>query len=72
MDSYLFVKDKTKNHKLENEYIAFKELDEHIEGLIPIDKKDVFVKEGIEPLEPDLEQIMVYLERSKNNESFDL
>ena len=72
VDSYLFVKDKTKNHKLENEYIAFKELDEHIEGLIPIDKKDVFLKEGIEPLEPDLEQIMVYLERSKNNESFDL
>ena len=72
VDSYLFVKDKTKNHKLENEYIAWKELDDHIEGLISIDKKDVFLKEGIEPIEPDLEQIMVYLERNKNNESFDL
>lgn len=69
---YLFVKDKSKNKSLENEYIACKELDDHIEGLISVDKKDVFVKNGIEPQEPDLEQIMVYLERSKNNESFSL
>ena len=72
VDSYLFVKDKTKNHKLENEYISFKELDEFTEGLISVDKKDLFLKEGIEPVEPDLEQIMVYLERSHNNESFTL
>ncbi len=72
IDSYLYIKDTTKNQKLEKEYIAFKELDDCIEGLIPIDKKEVFLKEGIEPKEPDLEQIMVYLERSKNNESFTL
>ena len=66
--SYLFVKDKTKNKKLENEYIACKELEDHIEGLIDASKKGVFEKAGIEPVEPDLEQIMVYLERSKNNE----
>ena len=73
VNSYLFVKDKTKNQKLLNEYIASKELDDRIEGLIAADKKDIFVKNGIEPREPDLEEIMVYLERSDNeNESFTL
>ena len=72
INSYLFVKDTTKNHFLEKEYIAFKELDDHIEGLIDIKNKDVFVKNGVEPKEPDLEEIMVYLERSQNNESFTL
>lgn len=70
--SYLFVVDKTKNKDLEKEYIAYKELDDHIEGLISIDKKDVFVQNGIEPREPDLEEITIYLERSNNNESFAL
>ena len=73
INSYLFVKDKTKNKDLEKEYIAFKELDDYTEGLISADKKDLFLKEKIEPQEPDLEQIMVYLERSMNNhESFTL
>ena len=72
INSYLFVKDKTKNKDLEKEYIAYKELDEYTEGLIDINKRDIFLKQGIEPQEPDLEQIMVYLERSKNNESFAL
>lgn len=70
--SYLFVVDKTKNKDLEKEYIAYKELDDHIEGLINIDKKGVFVQNGIEPREPDLEEITIYLERSSNNESFAL
>ena len=72
VNSYLFVRDKSKNHDLDKEYIAFKELDDHIEGLIDVKNKDVFVKAGISPQEPDLEEIMVYLERSKNNESFTL
>ena len=73
IDSYLFIKDKTLNRDLLNDYISYKEFDDHIEGLIGKDKKDVFVKNGIEPLEPDLEQIMVFIERSKGqNESFDL
>lgn len=72
INSYLFVRDKTKNKSLEKEYISCKELDEHIEGLIDIKNKDIFIKNGINPQEPDLEQIMVYLERSKNNESFTL
>ena len=70
--SYLFVVDKSKNKDLEKEYIAMKELDDHIEGLIKADNKEVFLKNKIEPKEPDLEEIMVYLERSKNNESFTL
>ena len=57
---------------LETEYIACKELDDYIEGLISADKKSVFEKAGLKPEEPDLEQIMVYLERSKSNESFTL
>ena len=72
VDSYLFVKDKTKNKDLEKEYIAYKELDDYIEGLISVDNKDVFIKHDIKPREPDLEEIMIYLERSHNNESFTL
>lgn len=72
INSYLFVKDKTKNKDLEKEYIAYKELDDYTEGLIDINKKDLFIKNGVEPVEPDLEQIMVYLERSKSHESFTL
>ena len=72
VDSYLFVNDKTKNKDLEKEYIAYKELDDRIEGLISVNNKDIFIQNRIEVKEPDLEQIMVYLERSKNNESFTL
>ena len=73
VNSYLFVKDKTFNKELLNEYIAYKEFDDRIEGLISPDKKDLFIKNKIEPQEPDLEQIMVYIERSKKeDESFDL
>ena len=72
VDSYLFVKDKSKNKDLLNEYIAYKELDDRIEGLIDVKNKDVFTKHKINVVEPDLEEIMVYLERSKNNESFAL
>jgi ABC-2 type transport system ATP-binding protein len=72
VNSYLFVKDKGKNHSLEKHYIAFKELDDRIEGLIDPKEKDLFVKEGLEPREPDLEEIMVYLERRNQNESFAL
>jgi len=73
VNSYLFIKDKSINKELLNEYIAYKEFDDRIEGLISPDKKDLFIKNKIEPQEPDLEQIMVYIERSKkDNESFDL
>lgn len=72
INSYLFIKDKSCNKDLLNEYIAYKEFDDHIEGLICINKKEVFLNNNIEPQEPDLEQIMVYIERSKEeHESFD-
>lgn len=71
--SYLFIKDKSSNKDLLSEYISYKEFDDHIEGLVNVDKKKLFTKKNIEISEPDLEQIMVYIERSKNpNESFDL
>ena len=73
INSYLFIKDKSMNKKLLNEYIAYKEFDDHIEGLITVDKKEIFLKSSITPVEPDLEQIMIYIERSKKeDESFDL
>ena len=73
INSYLFVNDKTKNKSIEKEYIYSKEYDDRIEGLISIDKKDLFSKHNIKTQEPDLEQIMVFLERSKdNNESITL
>lgn len=73
INSYLFIRDKSCNKDLLNEYIAYKEFDDHIEGLICINKKEVFLNNNIEPQEPDLEQIMVYIERSKEeHESFDL
>ena len=67
----MFVK--TTNKSLMDCYISYKEIEDRVEGLIASENKDKFIKNGIEPVEPDLEQIMVYLERSKdNNESFDL
>ena len=72
VNSYLFVKDKLMNKDLEKDYIAYKELDDRIEGLISVNKKDYFAGQNVEIREPDLEEIMVYLERSKNNESFTL
>ncbi len=72
INSYLFVTDKNKNHALDEKYISSKELDDHIEGLIDVSKKDVFISGGADVKEPDLEQIMVYVERSKNHESFTL
>ena len=72
VNSYLFVIDKKKNKDLEKEYIACKELDDRIEGLIDPSKKDLFKKHKVEIKEPDLEQIMIYLERSNDHESFTL
>ena len=72
VNSYLFIKDKTSNKSLKDRYIAYKQLDDRIEGLISVNDKQYFLDAGLEVREPDLEEIMVYLERSKNNESFTL
>ncbi len=70
VNSYFYVKDKSKNQTLLNEYISYKEDTNYIEGLILADKKDLFKGKDITLSRPDLEQIMIFLERSKNNESF--
>ncbi len=67
VEAYRFVVDESKNHDLESDYVASKELDDHIEGLIEASKEEQFLKAGAEVRRPDLEEIMVYLERSKNN-----
>ena len=72
INKYLYVKDTTKNKELKREYISFKELDEYIEGLISVDNKQIFIDNNIEVREPDLEEIMICLERGNNNESFTL
>lgn len=70
IDSYFYVNDVTKNAKLLNEYISYKEDEKSIEGLILKSKKEVFENNKITAKVPDLEQIMVFLERNKDNESF--
>lgn len=72
IDSYLYVVDESRDSSLLNEYFSYKEIDGRIEGLISKEKKHLFEKSNILLKTPDLEQIMIYLERSKNNESFDL
>ena len=73
VSSYFFVNDKTRDENLGPEYIYHKVFEDHIEGLIEADRRKYFDKPGIELRKPDLEEIMVYLERSeKEDESFDL
>ncbi len=73
INSYLFVNDKTNNKDLINNYISYKEFNDHIEGLIFANNKDKFIDNNIELKKPDLEEVMVFLERGKtNNESIDL
>ena len=72
INSYLFVKDKSMNKELLKEYISYKELDDRIEGLIDPSKKSLFESRGVKPQEPDLEEIMVCLERRDQHEGFAL
>ncbi len=72
VNSYYFVKDISKNEKLLDRYISYKQIDNRIEGLILKENAPIFKENKIDLIEPDLEQIMVYLERGKDNESFAL
>lgn len=72
INSYLLINDKGGNKDLIKDYISYKDIDGRIEGLIDANKRDLFIRDGIEIKEPDLEQIMIYLERGKSNESFNL
>lgn len=71
INTYLFIKDKSKNKDLLSSYISFKDNDLYYEGLILRSDEDKFLNnENIEISSPDLEQIMVHLERKNNNEGF--
>ena len=70
--AYLFVTEKKTGSPLKDRYISFKEIDGRTEGLADAGAREAFEAAGAEIREPDLEQIMVYIERSKNHESFAL
>ena len=73
IDSYLFVKDMNNNDSdLLAEFISYKNIGNGLEGLIPFYKKDLFESRGCEVRSPDLEEIMIFLERSNEHEGFDL
>lgn len=58
--------------KIEELCISYKESEDSFEGLILSENKSHFENEEISFKEPDLEEIMVYVERGKDNETFDL
>ena len=70
--SYLLIRDKHRNKDLEGEYIAFKELEDYNEGLIDSSKRAIFESNDVEIKVPDLEEIMIYLERKDSHESLAL
>lgn len=73
INSYLFVKKQKVPASLLARFIAFKDLDNGFEGLISVNDKKLFEESGVETSIPDLEDVMVYLERSVDkNEEFTL
>ena len=73
ISKYLYVEKQVIQKDLLNKFIAYKDLDSGFEGLILADNKDIFDEAGITTRTPDLEEVMVYLERSKGtNEEFTL
>ena len=73
ISKYLYVEKQVIQKDLLNKFIAYKDLDSGFEGLILAENKDIFDEAGITTRTPDLEEVMVYLERSKGaNEEFTL
>ncbi|MCQ2086880.1 MAG: ABC transporter ATP-binding protein [Bacilli bacterium] len=71
INSYLFVSKQEVPESALSHFIGYKEIDGKIEGLIKSEDKKYLDICGVEAREPDLEEIMVYLERSeRTNESF--
>jgi len=56
--------------ELKTKTISYKDLGNKFEGLILTENEKMFSSKSIEIKEPDLEEIMIYVERSKNNEKF--
>lgn len=71
INSYLFVPKQEIKNELLNKFVSYKDLDGRYEGLIKASDKQFFEDAGVMIKEPDLEEIMVYLERNEN-ESFTL
>lgn len=72
ISKYFFAKGKTEDAKVLESFIYKKEIDGAIEGLINAEDKNKLSDAGFEVRVPDLEEIMIYLERSKDHESFTL
>ena len=73
INKYLFVPKQPMTRELLDMFIAYKDLDSGFEGLISAERKNLLDEVGITYRVPDLEEVMVYLERSKGtNEEFTL
>ena len=73
INSYKYISLQDIPNDLKRNFIAFKDENNLCEGLIKSEDANDFSQAGITVKEPDLEQIMVYLERSMDkNEEFTL
>lgn len=74
INAYFLVKGDTNEfgEELKEKFISFKEYPDHLEGLIEAKDKDYFLKNNVEVKAPDLEEIMIYLERKDRHEDFTL
>ena len=73
VNSYFFIPKQEVKKELLDRFVAYKDIDGLYEGLIAADNKELFIKSNIKVQEPDLEKIMVYLERKGDtNEEFTL
>lgn len=72
LNTYLFVKDKINDSKLLDKFISYKDIDGVIEGLILSKDKKEYETKGIKTSNPDLDQVLIYLERSTDYEKFTL
>jgi len=72
INSYFLVNGKEKDFSssLTDRFISHKEVDGEFIGLIHAEDKELFERNKVKIKKPDLEEIMVYLERGKDNEEF--
>ena len=71
IDSYYIVEGKAKLID-KSLLISCKKIDDNIRGMINKDQLKLFKKEGLTITKPDLEEIMVFMERDDSDEKFDL
>ena len=71
IDSYYVVEGKSDLID-KNLLISFKEDDDNLRGMIKKEDVKIFEKQGLKISKPDLEEIMVFMERDENDEKFDI